>query len=360
MNEEELSFLLKDLPWILIIAWLIYSVLCIMSRSIRDKFSNIYVFETLPSVFVTLGLLGTFSGITYGLLEFDTSPDKIKESIQLLLFGLKSAMLTTIAGVCLSLIFGKIVQIIISKGKIDVPVSEEVLAINRLNDNFVKIGNTLKESQTEGLKKGLEGVLQDFNIIMDDFISQLVEKNFEKLAESVNTLVSWQEEYRGDVKGLMVNYKAIVSNHEELVDNSEKWVLLMDQIAGQSSQLQKVLNEFNVAFSDDGKLSGIITDIQKTTEGLSKVTDNYTSLSEGLNKTMKKYEDTGSKVEEWTNSVKQVSDSSTRMLDNIRSLQSIDVDNLDRMFKSMDELFTEYMKSLDKAIISKIGKNERK
>ena len=48
--------------------------------------------ESLPSMISTLGVLGTFGGITLGLLFFDTN--NLNVSIPLLLSGLKTAFFT--------------------------------------------------------------------------------------------------------------------------------------------------------------------------------------------------------------------------------------------------------------------------
>ena len=53
-----------------------------------------------PSLLTSLGVLGTFLGITLGLINFD--PANIDNSIKDLLNGLKLAFLTSIVGMSLS------------------------------------------------------------------------------------------------------------------------------------------------------------------------------------------------------------------------------------------------------------------
>lgn len=57
---------------------------------------------TLSSTVISLGILGTFAGIFIGLLQFDVS--QIEIALPLLLEGLKTAFLTSIAGMCASLL----------------------------------------------------------------------------------------------------------------------------------------------------------------------------------------------------------------------------------------------------------------
>ena len=64
--------------------------------------------EQIPSLVSTLGVLGTFLGITIGLMNFN--PNVLDESIPLLLEGLKTAFFTSLAGMIGSLILSKYVS----------------------------------------------------------------------------------------------------------------------------------------------------------------------------------------------------------------------------------------------------------
>ncbi|WP_257264025.1 hypothetical protein [Endozoicomonas sp. ONNA2] len=56
-----------------------------------------------PTLLTSIGMLGTFMGIVAGLLEFDTA--NIDTSIELLLVGLKTAFITSLAGMFFSILF---------------------------------------------------------------------------------------------------------------------------------------------------------------------------------------------------------------------------------------------------------------
>lgn len=66
-------------------------------RSLKDTSGAVSIYS--PSVLTTLGILGTFFGITIGLVNFDyTSHESIDQSIPSLLGGLRMAFITSIAG----------------------------------------------------------------------------------------------------------------------------------------------------------------------------------------------------------------------------------------------------------------------
>ena len=64
--------------------------------------------EMYPSLVSTLGVLGTFIGISIGLLNFN--PDELEKSIPELLSGLKTAFFTSIAGMVSSLVLSKVIN----------------------------------------------------------------------------------------------------------------------------------------------------------------------------------------------------------------------------------------------------------
>lgn len=83
--------------------------------------------EMLPSLVSTLGVLGTFAGITLGLVFFDTSD--LTRSIPLLLNGLKTAFFTSLAGMAGSLILSGQVNRLLDKKTGGVSDSAEAAGI---------------------------------------------------------------------------------------------------------------------------------------------------------------------------------------------------------------------------------------
>lgn len=71
---------------------------------------NTYIFDTLPSVFPTLGIFCTALGITLGLWNFDTRD--IQSSIPGLLAGLRLAFVATMLGIAGLLVFSKYTEIV--------------------------------------------------------------------------------------------------------------------------------------------------------------------------------------------------------------------------------------------------------
>lgn len=119
-----------------------------------------YVYGTIPNVFTTIGILGTFVGIYFGLRYFDVN--NITESIPTLLEGLKTAFTTSIWGISLSLVFGKISQVVLRSVEQKLPPkpTDELAALQEINDT---LSESRKETNTnlQILNKSLIGETDD-------------------------------------------------------------------------------------------------------------------------------------------------------------------------------------------------------
>ena len=84
--------------------WAVQSTVWILKvKSNGRKSVNNLLYDSIPGVFTSLGVLGTFSGILFGLLGFDASD--LDKYIPILLGGMKTAFITSVVGLLCSLCF---------------------------------------------------------------------------------------------------------------------------------------------------------------------------------------------------------------------------------------------------------------
>lgn len=110
--------------------------------------------EQLPSIISTLGVLGTFLGITIGLLYFDTR--NLDDSIPLLLSGLKTAFITSLAGMIGSLVLTRIVNKLYDdtdKGESDINTAAALItkSVKEMSDANVRTMSIMLEHSTKQL-----------------------------------------------------------------------------------------------------------------------------------------------------------------------------------------------------------------
>lgn len=81
---------------VILSAIIICFILVLKYKNSEKLVANRRIVEYFPTFISTLGVLGTFWGITKGLLAFDTTD--LDKSIPGLLDGLKTAFFTSLAG----------------------------------------------------------------------------------------------------------------------------------------------------------------------------------------------------------------------------------------------------------------------
>lgn len=212
--------------------------------------------ESLPSMISTLGVLGTFGGITLGLLFFNTN--NLNVSIPLLLSGLKTAFFTSLAGMIGSLLLNRKVASLYDKqsGGVNDTTSfyqtmnayaqeyrfavvkqinlmqsqattmkeqNKLLAgmvesvngkLDVLTQKFEDFSEMLKKSNTVALVEVMEKLTEEFQKQMGTLIERLVQKNFDQLTQSVDRLNLWQQENKNQVATLIQQFKDIESDFE--------------------------------------------------------------------------------------------------------------------------------------------------
>jgi chromosome segregation ATPase len=229
------------------------------------KAQQVEFVQYVPTLLTTMGIFGTFLGIVLGLLEFNQL--KIEASIPPLLEGLKTAFITSLAGILLSLIFKTLSTFSFLKPKqveesISLATPEAILGAMQaqvaetrilkdaivgneestlfgqlkilrgdINDNAkISVKNAQEQANKqqesfEGFSEKLWLKLQDFadtlsksateqviealKQVITDFNNNLTEQfgeNFKQLNEAVHKLVDWQENYRVQLEQMQLQY----------------------------------------------------------------------------------------------------------------------------------------------------------
>lgn len=238
------------------------------------------------NILTSLGILGTFAGIVVGLMDFD--PQNIDGSIESLLGGLKTAFLTSLAGMAGSIFYkaalGLIPQKELEESKSVGPeeifsvmsqqlqasteqlnASNELLSAIKgdedssltsqiknlrtdindgqrtLNDQFKQTTERNAEFQSTLWKKmdefgellsksATEQVINALKEVIVDFNEKLTEQfgeNFKRLDESVKKLVDWQENYRHQLEDMATKYQLGV----DAISSTEKSVAHINERA---------------------------------------------------------------------------------------------------------------------------------
>jgi len=204
---------------------------------------------------VGLGILGTFFGIFLGLQTFD--PSHIQESIPPLLDGLKTAFLTSIAGMSISMVLTVLQALVRTRAALraDDPVQallQDVLAATReahereakdsatlieqvrnarmeqrdeslkTREVFEQSFATMNASLEAALEKLSEGasakIIEALEQVIRDFNQNLTEQfgeNFKQLNAACLKLVEWQDNYRASIEQMERTLREAVTAIDE-------------------------------------------------------------------------------------------------------------------------------------------------
>lgn len=165
---------------------------------------RIKVVQAMPNILTSIGILGTFIGLSFAIKNFDAgTSDAIRVSIRTLLGGMSTAFLTSVAGMTLSALFllferrltGKI-DICVNNlcGELDklyhIPVEEAISRTFAYSDDEgyeVSVSES-RRSMLDGLNQ-MKKTLSQFGSDLCDSIGEAMDTSFqEKLVPIINTL----------------------------------------------------------------------------------------------------------------------------------------------------------------------------
>ena len=132
--------------WLLVIfvAFFICFILVVVYKNNNKLVANRRIVEYFPSFVSTLGVLGTFWGITIGLMDFETHD--LDTSIPGLLDGLKTAFFTSLAGMIGSMILSAFINR--KQDEKDGGISD----INQAASEITKAVKAMSDTNTETMK----------------------------------------------------------------------------------------------------------------------------------------------------------------------------------------------------------------
>lgn len=226
--------------------------------------------DQLPSLISTLGVLGTFAGITIGLWFFDTHD--LNQSIPKLLSGLKTAFFTSLAGMIGSLILSKTVNSSFDEN--DGGVSD----INQAAGEICKAVSELKEQisrQSHEQSSFYPQALSFFEKVKEDMKEQekrvsdfysRVASSLEKVDRNTEELKDFRKDFQG-LSSLMSG--SIDRNLSEMLDVASGSVSVQSEMSDEIKRFSEVLR---------GEVDEIEEKMESTNRLLSGKFDEFSEL----------------------------------------------------------------------------------
>ena len=264
------------------------------------------VVEVLPNVAVSLGILGTFWGICIGLYNFDVHD--IDKSIPGLLDGLKTAFVTSIAGIMASIFMRAVYEVKSGfetrKVKYDDPVpilndisnnlrdmkrsTEEAAAaflkcfksdeeyslvsqVKLIRQEMIDSRREIKQALTDFTEKlaevstksivdALEKVIAEFNVLLNELVSE----NFKELSLAMTNLNKWQENYKEQIDATENRIDNIASNTEEIYTKLKDLTASLESLEKHLAGISVSVENLSVDGKDLEKAVGQLSDQNST------------------------------------------------------------------------------------------------
>ena len=262
IQANEVSFIFF---WVIVL-FLAFSLISVNSTDNKKR----ALVELAPGVLTTLGILGTFTGVFIGLLDFDVRT--INKSVPSLLEGLKVAFGTSIVGLAAAMVF-RVTRPFLSRQIVDEEVGvEEVVSELRLvkkalsgdEDSslltqFQKLRDSVAELNTQ-TKQGFETQIDEFRAFSEkmseafsralidelkaairQFNEELAEqfgKNFQEFNAALGKVLEWQENYKAE----LTNLRETLDRSKELLESTTN---ALTDVAANTEQIPKHMQELN-------------------------------------------------------------------------------------------------------------------
>lgn len=353
------------------------------------QLKRIQTLNTIANTVVSLGILGTFLGIFLGLINFDVT--NISASVPQLLTGLKTAFLTSIAGLISSLILKSYpqvygIQIPKSDSKKDEANIETMInLLSRIEKSIAGEGETTLVTQVQKLRTSnadrldkldksfndfaekmvadsTQSLIEALTQVMRDFNTQINEQfgdNFKQLNDAVGKMLDWQIEYAGRVESMTDQFQktldGIVECERVLTSLSNKAAVYQDT----STKLHELLNNLNTNLVAINEMSQnaksafptIQKQIQELTEHFSSAVQSAVRENNRMFETQKTAID--NQINAMTTSYQQLGNQQQKLITELNSrIEKLMKDNADRITDQLKNLDDELAEELNKALTS--------
>ena len=252
--------------------------------------------SVLGNIASTIGVLGTFVGISIGLWKFN--PNDITSSVPLLLSGMKIAFATSIIGMAAS-IFMKYIAL---KNEDEENIDDIMELFNTMIAESRNVNNTLIENQKQtenALNKVSEIWASHQENLTVELKSEILNLNnntiskqeeligeFKKLGEcftllnsGVNNLLTWQENYKETIENTTKELETVIQtihNADESIESISKNSSLIKENNENLSEVLKEINKTQNVIIDSNK--SIIEISNTAKESIPQINEHFTNI----------------------------------------------------------------------------------
>ena len=299
MNIHSITNICLVIIGAVFIVSLIYTL---YARKNQKLLKNRRIIDSLPNIVSALGVIGTFLGITLGLVDFNPSPGKIDASISTLLGGLKTAFYTSLAGMLGSLllrffvtdkVFDKEEEGISSAEQASLNICKEIQKMSQQMIDAIQSSSNLQSQMTQEIKNIKSSQVTFFNSVQ----SQLEKMNSASI-DAMNT-----------------NFETLVllnRNHDENITTIHNNIKTISEHIARSTEVVHAIHKNQVEATN--KINENLTQLNKDqNEKLDGINNNMNGIEERIVEVLNAEKNTASAMQEQVETTNKINESLTQL-----------------------------------------------
>jgi hypothetical protein len=324
-------------------------------ENIFPLFMNVGAINNVSNLLVGLGVLGTFIGLTSGILysSFETT-EEIKKSITVLLSGVGTAFITSIWGMFLSLLFTAFLKSIVYS------ISKKIDALCLEFDNAFKMSAHEILSHDKEVQKD---VLDEYFIITTDDgkkeLKSVVNSLLEQAVNQSSSLSRLSDDLSETIEEIM--NKLIENSNKKMVELIEgKLVPVLEELKSikedsGTKMIEKVINNLNnsmiemmsdfkdsISGDTQNQMDGLAEQLLIVAKSLESIPDTMSLVKEAVEETINKstsqaFEQNKRISEDFIKSNELVHGS----INDLYTKHTVNAENLDQLTNKISEILSD-------------------
>ncbi len=279
------------------ITWGLIGLMLILVAYFHGPSYSVQTVRTAPSLLTSFGIFGTFLGIAFGLMRFDSA--NIEASVPIMIDGLGVAVWSSVVGIlgAISIRLRHALQTI--RGVADSEANQVTVvdlnnAIVTLNENLSELRSENQQNSASMLESqrsyqdqmvdaNASALTEAISTVMSEFNSRIevqYGENFHKFNESLGRLLEWQQNYSvqlADMLKAQESSKDVIQHasksYEEMIAHSREF----NKVAASLGELLGGLEQQTSNL--EGYLSGLSGLVGQASEGLPALSDYVSELT---------------------------------------------------------------------------------
>ncbi|MFT6092206.1 MAG: ABC-type transporter Mla subunit MlaD [Pseudohongiellaceae bacterium] len=296
------------------VTWVLVTIMLILVGYFHGPSYSLQTVKNAPSILTSFGIFGTFLGIAFGLMQFDSAD--IESSVPTMIDGLGVAVWSSITGIlgALSIRLRFAIQ---SIHNARLPTSKQETVAD-LNNSLSQLNENLNQLRLEGAEQSSAMLLSNqsyrekmvaantdaltsaVTTVMTEFNSRIevqYGENFKEFNASLGKLLQWQQTYANQLDDML----RVQESSLKVIDHaSESYAAMIShskEFNAIASSLGELLGGLEKQTSNlEGYLSGLSSLVGQASEGLPALGSYVSELTEKLSSSIEKNNESLSEV----------------------------------------------------------------